>query len=171
MNNFVNALVSATPNAELKEQLHLFGQFVGEWDFEWISGKGTPDEYRLSGEWLFSWILGGTAIQDLFICPSREEKARNPQLDGEYGTTVRFYNPEKNTWNICYGLYGTMCILEAKQVGNQIIVENQDNSDGLNQWVFSDITPNSFHWQNRTSYDNGATWRVNGEVFAKRKKE
>ena len=169
MNDFINALVSESPKSEIADKLNLFGQFVGEWDFDWVYGKGTPDESHTPGEWIFSWILEGTAIQDLFICPSRKEKENNPQPDGEYGTTVRFYNPEKNTWDICYGLYGKMHVLEAKQVGKQIIVENKDTADGYNQWVFSDVTSTSFHWQNRTSYDCGKTWNVNGELFAQKR--
>jgi hypothetical protein len=76
---------------------------------------------------------------------------------------------DKDCWDICYGYYGYMYVLEGKQVGEQIIVTNQDTSDGLNQWVFSDITPITFHWQNRTSHDGGTTWQVNGELSAKRR--
>ena len=65
--------------------------------------------------------------------------------------------------------WGSMTILEAKQVGEQIVAENKSDSDGLTQWVFSDITSNSFHWQNRTSHDNGATWNVIFELLAHRK--
>ena len=168
MSDFQKALISKTSNSELQEKLNLFGQFVGDWDFEGVYDKGTSDEWRVPGEWLFSWILDGTAIQDIFICPSRKERITNPHPDGEYGTTVRFYNPSKDVWDICYGGYGFIHILEAKQIDKQIIVANKDNSDGLNQWVFSDITSNSFHWQNRTSYDNGTTWNINFEVFARR---
>jgi len=169
MNDFINALVSEAPQSDLKNKLNLFGQFIGEWDFDWIGGKGTPDELRVPGEWIFSWILEGSAIQDVFICPSREEKVRNPQPNGEYGTTVRFYNPSKDAWDICYGGCGFMTVLEAKQVGDQIIVTNKDGSDGLNQWIFSDITPNSFHWQNRISQDGGAVWNVYCELYARRR--
>jgi len=169
MNGFQTALISKTPNTELQKNLNLFGQFIGEWDFEGVYGKDTPDEWRIPGEWLFSWILDGTAIQDIFICPSRKERELNPHPNAEYGTTVRFYNPKKGVWDICYGGYGFMHILEAKQVDKEIIVINKDDTDGLNQWVFSDITPTSFHWQNRTSYDKGSTWLVNFELFANRR--
>jgi len=64
---------------------------------------------------------------------------------------------------------GFMHILEAKQVDDQIIVTNKDDSDGLNQWVFSDITPNFFHWQNRISQDSGDNWHVYCELYARRK--
>jgi len=169
MSEFQSALISEFPKRELQDKLNLFGQFVGDWDFEGVFEKGTPDEWRVPGEWLFSWILDGSAIQDVFICPSRKEREANPHPDAEYGTSVRFFNPATDTWNVCYGLYGAMSVFEAKQVEDQIIVRNKDESDGLNQWVFSDVTANSFHWQNRTSYDDGGTWCVNFELFARRK--
>ncbi|MCL2261723.1 MAG: hypothetical protein FWC08_00710 [Defluviitaleaceae bacterium] len=167
--NFYNALISDAARKDLREKLNLFGQFIGEWEFDGVFAKDTPDEWRVPGEWLFSWILDGTAIQDVFICPSRAEQARNPNPDGEYGTTVRFYNPQTDSWNCAYGLFGTMTVLEAKQVGEQIIVTNKSDTASLTQWVFSDITPNSFHWQNRTSTDNGNTWSVIFELFARRR--
>ena len=169
MNRFQNALIADAPKDGLQEKLSLFGQFVGYWEFEGIFGKGTTDEWRVPGEWIFSWILGGTAVQDVFICPSRKEMEKNPHPNAEYGTTVRFYNPSTDSWNMCYGLFGSMTILEAKQVGEQIIVENKSESNGLVQWIFSDITSNSFHWQNRISGDGGSTWQVVFELFARRK--
>ena len=171
MSDFISAVYSEGPRNELREKLHLFGQFVGDWEFEGVFGKGTPDEWRVPGEWLFSWILDGTAIQDVFICPSRAEREQSSHPDAEYGTTVRFYNPSTDTWDICYGLLGGMRVFEARQVGEQIIVRNQDEADGLNEWVFSDVMPDSFHWQNRTSYDQGATWQVYFELFARRKSQ
>ena len=169
MNQFQSALLADAPKSELQGKLNLFGQFVGDWEFEGIFGKDTAGEWRVLGEWLFSWILNGTAIQDVFICPSRKELEENPHPDAEYGTTVRFYNPTTDTWNMCYGFYGSMTLLEAKQVGEQIIVENKSETDGLTQWVFSDITSNSFHWQNRTSNDDGITWNVIFELYARKK--
>ena len=167
MNAFPYALIGVTPAAaDLSEKMGLFGQFVGEWDFDWSDG-----ERQLPGEWIFSWVLEGTAVQDVFICPSRRERFVNPQPDAEYGTTVRFYNPAKDAWDICHGGSGFMHILEARQVGDLIIVENKTGAGdgGLNRWVFSEITGNSFRWQNRTSGDGGATWEVHCELFARRR--
>ena len=169
MNDFSNALICETCKDELREKLNLFGQFVGEWEFEGIIGKGTAEEQRAPGEWIFSWILDGTAIQDVFICPSRKACETSPNPNGEYGTTVRFYNQATDAWDMFYGLSGATHILEGKQVGEEIIVTNKSESEGLTHWVFSDITPGSFYWQNRTSYDNGVTWHVNFELSARRK--
>ena len=169
MNDFSNALVCDSCKDELRDKLSLFGQFVGEWEFEGILGKGTPEEQRIPGEWIFSWILDGTAIQDVFICPSRKECEKNPTPNAEYGTTIRFYNQATDVWDMFYGLSGATHILEGKQVGDQIVVNNKSESESLTQWIFSNIKSNSFHWQNQTSHDNGATWNVNFELSAKRK--
>ena len=122
MDGFIKALAAGLVSDERKETLSLFGQFVGEWDFEWIYNKGAADEQRLPGEWIFSWILDGTAIQDVFICPARGEQIPHP--NAEYGTTIRFYNPSKDAWEVCYGCGDGMCVLETKQVGDQIILTN-----------------------------------------------
>lgn len=169
MSDFSNALICETCKDELREKMSLFGQFVGEWEFEGIIKKGTPHEQRVPGEWIFSWILDGTAIQDVFICPSRKECEKNPNPNAEYGTTLRFYNQATDVWDMFYGLAGATHILEGKQVGEQIIVHNKSESEGLTQWIFSDITPSSFHWQNQTSSDSGESWGVIFELFAHRK--
>lgn len=166
MNTFFEALAGVEEN---EGSYKLFGQFIGEWDFEWVDGKGTEHERHVPGEWIFSWILNGKVVQDLFICPSRKERLHNPQPDGEYGTTLRFFNKAKGKWDVCYGYDGMMYVLEAEPVGDDIIITNQDKSDGLNQWIFTDITPTSFHWQNRTKKDGGETWHINGELFATRR--
>lgn len=168
MTEFYNALTGANQRADADPK-HLFGQFVGEWDFEWIDGKGTVHERHVPGEWIFSWILNGKAVQDLFICPSRKEKERLAYPDSEYGTTIRIYNAEKQKWDVCYGYDGKMYVLEAERVGDDIVLTNQDKSEGLNQWLFTEITPTSFHWLNQSSADAGKTWRINGELYAKRR--
>lgn len=87
---FYKALVG-----EKKQKKNIFSDLIGEWDIEWVDGKGTEKERHVIGEWIFSEILNGDGIQDIFICPSREERVSNPQPDAEYGTTIRMYNPNK----------------------------------------------------------------------------
>lgn len=169
MKEFTEALLSEAPSDKFADKQMLFGQFVGDWDFEWVDGKGTDKERRVKGEWLFSWILDGTAIQDVFICPSRAERLKNEQPDATYGTTVRVYNPSSGTWNICFAYYGSMVILEAQQKGAEIVVMMLHTNGFMKHWVFSDITDTSFHWEDKMSVDNGATWVVTGELFAIRK--
>ncbi|KYM46585.1 hypothetical protein [Fusobacterium necrophorum] len=164
MDNFYKALIG-----KKSKKKTIFSDLIGEWEIEWIDGKGTENERHVIGEWLFSEILNGEGIQDIFICPSRAERLINPQPDAEYGTTIRVYNPQKQKWDICYSCSGKMIYLEAEKINEEIILVNQDKTKGINHWIFSEITPNTFHWENKSSLDNGKTWIINGEVFAKRR--
>lgn len=152
------------------DKKNIFSDLIGEWDIEWVDGKGTENERHVIGEWIFSEILNGDGIQDIFICPSRQERISNPQPDAEYGTTIRVYNPKKQKWDICYTCLGKMVYLEAEKVEDTITLTNLNNDSGLNLWVFDNISNSNFHWENRTSFDNGKTWIINGEVFAKKRK-
>lgn len=62
-----------------------------------------------------------------------------------------------------------MVYLEAEKVDDTIILTNLNNDSGLNLWVFDNISNSNFHWENKTSFDNGKTWITNGEVFAKKR--
>lgn len=67
MGEFINVLVSKGKSNLIPEKDNLYGQFVGEWDFEWVDNQGTTGERHVQGEWIFAWVLEGTAIQDVFV--------------------------------------------------------------------------------------------------------
>ncbi len=48
-------------------------------------------------------------------------------------------------------------------------VDGKGTENGLNLWVFDTISKSNFHWESKTSFDNGKTWITNGEVFAKKR--
>lgn len=172
MCEFTAALISKERSHKIPEEFDYFGQFIGEWDIEWIDNRGTEKERHVKGEWIFSWVLEGTAIQDLFICPSRDERLLNPQPDAEYGTTIRIYNPEKKSWDVFYGCRGSVNLLESAKVDDCIVL-NCTSIKGENRkmkWVFSEITDTSFHWSNMVSLDCGETWSVKGELYGVRRK-
>ena len=79
MGEFINVLVSKGKSNLIPEKDNLYGQFVGEWDFEWVDNQGTTGERHVQGEWIFAWVLEGTAIQDVFICPSRKARIKDYQ--------------------------------------------------------------------------------------------
>ena len=161
---FYEALIGEDNN-----QKNIFSDLIGAWEIEWVDGKGTENERHVIGEWIFTKILNGDGIQDVFICPSRQERISNPQPDAEYGTTIRVYNPKKKKWDVCYTCLGKMIYLEAEKQAGKIILTNLSNDNGLNLWIFDDISTSQFHWENKTSFDQGKTWVTNGEVFAKKK--
>ena len=166
-NEFTEALVSVSKSEIIPTEHDLFGQFVGAWDFEWVMGLGTEQERREIGEWVFSWTLNGSAVQDVFIVPSRKENAINPKPDAEYGTTIRIYNPTTQAWDVFYGATGEATRLKATKENDTIILTEIVN--GEMKWVFSEIKPDSFHWQHIKTKDNGRTWYTHIDIFATRK--
>lgn len=166
MNEFIKALVCTQKSNSIPDEQNIFGTLIGEWEFEWIDNHGTEKERHVKGEWIFSWILDGTAIQDVFICPSREERSHNKQPDAAYATTLRIYNPEKQTWDVFYGCTGDNTRLEARKEGDKIVL-TEITSQQM-KWIFSDITEKSFHWQNNILQEDHQ-WKTIGELFAKRK--
>ncbi len=161
---FCKALIGENNNPK-----NIFSDLLGAWDIEWVDGKDTENERHVIGEWIFSTILNGDGVQDVFICPSRNERISHPQPDAEYGTTIRVYNPQKQKWDICYTCLGKMVFLEAEKIEDKIILKNLSSDDELNLWIFDNISTLKFHWESKTSFDGGKTWRTNGEVFAKKK--
>ncbi|MDT8718461.1 hypothetical protein IAI10_17490 [Clostridium sp. 19966] len=166
MDAFSERLICNTKGSVIPEEYNYFGKLVGEWDIEYVDSFGTDRERHVKGEWIFSWILDGTAIQDIFICPSTAERLTNVQPDAEYGTTLRIYNPNSKAWDIFYGCTGSATRLEAKKEENKIVLTEITNKKM--KWIFSDITENQFHWQN-ISTEDGDSWHVNSDIFATRR--
>ncbi len=166
MREFIEALICESKSNIIPDAYNFFGPLIGEWDFKWVDNHGTEKERHVKGEWIFSWILEGMAIQDVFICPSREERVNNNQLDAEYGTTIRIYNPKSHAWDVFYGYAGGSTHLEAKKDGETIVLT--EIAAQKMKWIFSEITQNSFHWQNIKTQD-GVTWKMQGELFATRR--
>jgi len=128
--------------------------------------KGTTGERHVQGEWIFAWVLEGTAIQDVFICPSRKARIKDYQPDAAYATAVRMYNPNTEAWDILYTELGGATQLEGKREGNRI-VQTEINEKNI-QWVFSEITTTSFRWQRMVKRPDG-TWETEAELFAVRR--
>ena len=57
MGEFINVLVSKGKSNLIPEKDNLYGQFVGEWDFEWVDNKvqQAKDMFRESGYSLGCW--------------------------------------------------------------------------------------------------------------------
>jgi len=160
---FSEALISNEKNIIIPEEYNFFGKLVGEWEFDWIDNNSPR---TVKGEWLFAWVLEGRAIQDIFICPSRSTRFDNPQPDGEYGTTLRVFNPYSKSWDTAYCWTGRITRLEAKRIDSKIVLTNID--DPKEKWVFAEIADDTFHWQNVTVCDDG-TWYINADLYAKRR--
>jgi hypothetical protein len=74
--------------------------------------------------------------EGLVICPSRSERINNSQPDGEYGTTLRIYNPQTSAWDIFYGCANEATGLEARRDGGTIVLT--EISGKKMKWTFSE---------------------------------
>ena len=167
MKSFAEALCSNEKNEKIPEAYDYFGGLIGEWAIEWNDRLGDTIPRRVKGEWIFSRVLEGTAVQDLFIVPSRTDRLNNPQADAEYGTTLRIYNPKTMAWDIFYGCTGSAFCLTAEKVGDEVVLT--ENVEGKMRYVFSEITADMFRWRKEYLASEGH-WTVAAIVTAVRKK-
>ena len=167
MKSFVEALCSNKRSEKIPEAYDYFGDLIGKWTIEWNDHLDESVPRRVKGEWIFSRVLEGTAIQDLFIVPSRTERLNVPQADAEYGTTLRIYNPRTMVWDIFYGCTGSAFRLTAEKVGDDVVLT--ENAEGKMRYVFSEITADTFRWRKEYLAYEGH-WTVVAIVTAVRKK-
>jgi hypothetical protein len=156
VNNFANALISERKHDIIPEEYDCFAPFIGEWDFKWHDNIGTKNESINKGKWTFSRVLEGRGVQDTFIT-SRINSCTG-ELEREYGTTIRIYNPLKKNWDIFYGCTGEAIQLVANKEDDKIVLTCITPVGFLMKWIFFDIQDNAFKWKNIRSVDNGKTW-------------
>jgi hypothetical protein len=171
LNPMVEALVATGPDAELADKLMLYGQFVGDWEFDWTGYDADGNETLTTrGEWAFAWVLRGRAVQDTWICPARDlYGAPDCPPQGEYGTTVRFYDPAADFWRVvwCGPGFGNFRTFVARQQGDEIVQEGATPSGEQLRWIFSDITPEAFRW--RSQILDGDEWRPRERMVVRRR--
>ena len=155
----LDGLCADGPFPALRDQLMLFGQFVGTWDMEveYFDAAGHRT-YQGRWEWSFAWILGGRAIQDVIVdLGTTESPHRNPG-----GTTLRYFSPVTERWTVYYlgAVTGVTVQLEGgRSAGETIVLEGAEADGTLNRWTFSDIRPDSFTWTGLESRQGADWWR------------
>jgi len=155
----LDGLCADGPFPALRDQLMLFGQFVGTWDMavEYYDAAGHRT-YQGHWEWSFAWILGGRAIQDVIVdLGTAESPHRNPG-----GTTLRYFSPVTERWTVYYlgAVTGITVQLEGgRSAGETIVLEGAEADGTLNRWTFSDIRPDSFTWTGLESRQGTDWWR------------
>jgi hypothetical protein len=124
----------------------------------------------VQGEWHFGWVLEGRAIQDVWIAPKRSLRAESKGMSGEYGATVRFYDPKIDAWRSTWigPAKGYVLPFIARQIGEEIVLEGNFESGKSRKWIFSDITSESFKWRAIESDDGWLTQQKVQEMSARR---
>jgi len=158
MDKFAKALISEKRHDVIPEEHDYFGQLIGEWNFKWHDNIGSKFESVADGKWTFSRVLEGRAVQDVFVTSKNNPKTG--ELEREYGTTIRIYNPTKGNWDVFYGCTGEAVQLVAEKEDDQIVITCVTPIGFQMKWVFFDMQHDSFKWKNIISTDNGKTWVI-----------
>src|SRR5262245_2420619 len=159
-------LASSARAAEIPESEDVYGWLVGSWDLDIHRYWGIDVKARaMKAEAHFGWALEGRAIQDVWIMPRIDE--RTPELDhtmNMYGSTLRIWDPAIRAWQI-YWINPAGQHYE-RQIGRRVgsdVVQIGSRSNGMpTRWMFSEITPNSFHWTGEALDDDGRNWILEG---------
>lgn len=167
--NMIKGLPADGPDAGLKDKLTLFGQLVGDWEFE--SERYFPGGRvsQRTGEIHFGWILNGTAIQDVWIARLVKPMLGVPSTS--FGTTIRFYDPTIDAWRITWitPIASLVQSFVARPAGDDIIL-NGKTPDGQHseRWVISVKDSHTCEWQSFESRDNELTWQLIHKLAAHR---
>jgi hypothetical protein len=172
--SFKEALLADSQAENIAPKDNWYGRMIGDWDFEWVERKGTPEERHLAGEWLFAWIIEGKAIQDIFILPARSalRGGRPAPSSAVYATTIRVYNQKRPGWDVIHIQPGYLAPFEAALAQNGDINElTRDETGALVFWKFTNITSNSFSMVFRKTRDGGKHWEIQGTLAARKRTE
>lgn len=171
--NFVSALITDEPSAEIERNERVYDWLIGSWDIKVIDHVKDGSKHEQEGEWIFSRVLEGRAIQDVFIVPKRSQRSPEmPKRYNRYGFTLRMYDYGARQWNIFWfnpvsGIYNH---LAGTWMGDDIVQTGKDANGSLMRWSFTEIKPDSFHWLGEESEDEGVSWKLIAEFYCVRGK-
>lgn len=152
MDSFIGALLSARAG-KIPKEYDWFAPLIGDWDCDYFDITPDGQKRHVKGEWIFRRVLEGAGVQDVFIFPSRETRDTAPQPDGEYGTSIRMFNKEEKCYDVVYTCDHCMKRLCFRKAGDKLAGKVLDEEDAY--WVFSEITKDSFRWENMRIRSDG----------------
>ena len=117
---FSEALLSPKTD-RIPEEFDWFAPLIGDWDCVYEDDLIGGRRRHVKGEWIFRRVLDGSGVQDLFIFPSRDTRASDPQPDAEYGTSLRMFNREWRCYDVVYTCAGTMKRLCFTKEGDRLV--------------------------------------------------
>jgi hypothetical protein len=169
--DFLAALAAPGRSLEIPESADAYGWLIGSWELDVYDYPVDGSARRSQGEVHFGWVLEGRAVQDVWIMPRRSERPANPGKGGNrYGTTLRVWDPSIQAWRVTWinPVTGSRDELIGQRSGKDI-VQVGTHSDGTPiRWIFTEVTPDSFHWTGEVLNPDGKTWKLEAEFHAKR---
>jgi len=158
----VELLFAEGPADDRADKMALYGWLVGAWEMDAVVYGDDGQRHTGRGEIRFGWALGGRAIQDVWILP-----------DFFYGTTLRIYDPGIDAWHIIWS--DPLRQYYARQIGRargaDIVQLGKADNGVATRWSFTDISPDSFRWLGERSLDGEATWHLQADFRARRRRE
>ncbi len=133
MTAFAEVLQSDTRSAEIKSESDIYGWLIGSWKIRAVDYEEDGSKKETLAEWHFARVLEGRAIQDVFIVPARDQRSAGASKErNRYGTSVRYYDPEKDVWHITWinPVRSVENHLVGRKVGNEIVQEGRDGMGG-----------------------------------------
>jgi hypothetical protein len=170
--SFQEIISSSGRSPEIPEGLDAYGWLIGSWELDVYRYKAVEVAARhIKGEVHFGWVLEGRAVQDVWIMPRRSERTTGlDKANNMYGTTLRVWDPVIQAWHITW--INPVTGHREEQIGRRSgrdIVQVGARADGTpTRWMFTEITPDSFHWTGESLLPDGKTWKLEGEFRAKR---
>jgi len=171
ISNFESALVANGRSPEIPEAADAYGWLIGSWDLECYDYFPDGSKRHTQGEVHFAWVLEGRAVQDIWIMPRRSQ--RPPQGDtprNTYGTTLRAWDPAIQAWRVMWinPASGHREELIGRWQGKDVVQVGERPNGTPIRWMFTEITPNSFHWTGEVLDVDGKTWKMEAEFRATR---
>jgi hypothetical protein len=157
---------------EIPETLDVYGWLIGSWELDVYHYKAIDvSALGIKGEVHFGWVLEGRAVQDVWIMPRRSQRTGAMDKNNNmYGTTLRVWDPAIQAWRITW--INPVTGHREEQIGRRSgkdIVQVGARTDGTpTRWMFTEITPDSFHWTGESLLPDGKTWKLEGEFRARR---
>jgi hypothetical protein len=154
--DFAEVFVASGPRPELAEELGLFAPLMGSWALRVFDYEDDGNVRESSAEWHFSWALDGRAVADVWINPARKD--RGPDADGEWGLSLRFFDPRIGAWRSTWHgpRRGLVLPFTARGTEDGIVLSARDQ-DIEHRWVFSELEPDSFRWRREETAPDGTT--------------
>ena len=158
-NSFIDALRSDRPAADRADKMKLYGWLIGHWSMDATVYRDDGSQHKGPGAIHFGWVLEGRAIQDVWILPGVF-----------YGTTLRVYDPGIDAWHTLWS--DPMRQVYSRQIGrardDDVVQLGKNDAGEAVRWSFTQIKPDSFRWTGERSRDDGRSWQLQAEFFARR---
>lgn len=167
---FQDVLVTQHRSPEVPEEQDIYAPLLGSWDAEVVDYGSDGKPMRNRGEWHFARVLEGRAVQDVWIVPPRSVRANAEKRNNRYGSSIRVYDAEQEHWKLIWvnPVSGAENHLVGRREDGNIVHLGRQADGALYRWTFTDLTPDSFTWRGEASRDDGSTWTLQAEFFARR---